>query len=172
MSVNNVVFKSNYSQFLQDPSYVPFEMSTDEVLRYRSPHGRQSLSVKLHLNTNNINIEANDGFIYITTKRLVFVTNSKGDVDSFLIDLNLAGPVLKLTHAVKCPWFGSNYWEFIFFSDAGVGIATDGLPKNEYFKGAICFNEGGIYEFAEHLDRCLTDATSNAHIDDQLPQYS
>lgn len=173
MSVNNLVFKPNYAGSLGQPLYVPFELSSDgsERICYVSPTGRQSSKVALHqLHQHRIAIDAEDGFVYLTTKRLVYVTATKGDIDSFLIDFMLA-PILRFSHSIKAPWFGPNYWEFMFFSDAGVGIASDGLPKNEYFKGSIHFNEGGLFDFIMPFNRVVTDASSNTEIDEQLPRY-
>lgn len=173
MSVNNLVFKANYAEALGQPLFVPFELSGDgsERVCYSSPTGRQSLKVALYqLPQHRIAIDAEDGFVYLTTKRLVYVTATKGDVDSFLIDIMLA-PILRFSHSIKSPWFGPNYWEFMFFSDAGVGIASDGLPKNEYFKGTIHFNNGGLFDFIAPLNRVITDASSNLEIDEQLPRY-
>lgn len=173
MSVNNLKLKHDYAESLSQPLYIPFELSSDgsERVCYYSSTNRQSLKVALYkLPLHRISIGAEDGFVYLTTKRLVYVTATSGDVDSFLIDLMLAS-ILRFSHSIKSPWFGPNYWEFMFFSDAGVGIASDGLPKNEYFQGTIHFNNGGLFDFVAHFNQVITDASSNTEIDEQLPRY-
>lgn len=182
MSVNNVVLKSNYADLLGKHQEVPFELASDgfEVLTFSSPTSRQSLSIVLNSNNNSsstsrndvqIHITANDGYVYLTTKRFVFITASLGDINTFLIDVNLA-PVIQLSHQLKSPWFGANYWEFIFFSPANLEIAANGFPKNQYFKGQLKFNDGGLFGFIEKFNVVLNDAVNNSHIDDQLPLYS
>ncbi|KAL6452461.1 hypothetical protein SBY92_001719 [Candida maltosa Xu316] len=178
MSINGAVLKPNYLDIIaHQPSILPFEISNDglETLKYKSRTSRQSLSIKSHTSTqqqsHQINIAAQDGYLYITTKRLVFITATQGDIQSFVIDWNLA-PVLQLSHKLQAPWFGANYWEFIFYSASQPSIASDGFPKNEYFKGDIKFHDGGLFEFIEIINHVLNDAVNNREIDEALPQYS
>ncbi|KAK6458082.1 uncharacterized protein RJT20DRAFT_28818 [Scheffersomyces xylosifermentans] len=173
MSINNVILKPNYSSLL-GKSELPFEISKDglEVLKYYTPTPRQTLSITSHNSKDSkIHIKASDGYIYVTTKRLVYITASQGDINTFSVDVNLA-PVLQFSHEIKLKWVGANYWEFIFFSPGSLEIASDGFPKDQYFKGQIQFNDGGIFTFLEHFNNVLNDAVNNSHIDEQLPQYS
>ncbi|CAI5756844.1 unnamed protein product [Candida verbasci] len=174
MSINGVILKPNYNQILAlNSNEIPFEISTDglEILKYHSRTSRQNLTITSRDSNLPLKIIANDGYIYLTTKRLVFITASQGDIESFCIDLNLS-PVLQLSHKLQAPWFGANYWEFMFFSAANPSIASDGFPKNHYFKGEIKFNDGGLFEFVENLNQVLNDVISNKDIDDHLPSYS
>lgn len=168
MSINNIILKPNYTQYLSSNT-LPFEISSDglERLVFSSATSRQSLSI----NSDKLHILAKDGHIYLTTKRFIYITASQGDIETFLIDLNLA-PVLQFSHELKSPWFGANYWQFMFFSASEPSIASDGFPKQEYFKGQVMFNEGGIFEFIECMNRALNDVVNNKEVDEELPQYS
>lgn len=170
MSINNVILKDNYTSLLSTNS-IPFEVSLDgtEKLVYKTNSPRQSLSISLKNSTTHINTK--DGHIYLTNKRLVFITASQGDVNTFLIDLSLS-PSLQFSHELKSPWFGPNYWQFMFYSTQNPPIASDGFPKNQYFEGKVQFNDGGLFQFIEVLNQVLNDAVNNSHIDDQLPSYT
>ncbi|CAK9440339.1 uncharacterized protein LODBEIA_P44390 [Lodderomyces beijingensis] len=184
MSVNGAVLKPHYQKHL-GTNNLPFDVSSDglETLQYMSPTPRQSLTIKSN-NSNNTSgtggvggngshtrISASDGYVYLTSKRFIFITATQGDIDSFVIDLTLA-PLLQLTHKLQAPWFGSNYWQFILFSVPEPSIASDGLPKNEYFKGDLHFHDGGVFGFVEVLNRVLNDVVNNKDIDESLPAYS
>lgn len=185
MSISGAVLKPDFLKIIQSQSNeLPFEASSDglEVLKYKSKTSRQSLEITSssssststtdpNPNERKVSILAQDGFIYLTTKRLVFITATQGDIQSFVIDLNLA-PLLQLSHKVQAPWIGSNYWEFMFRSSSQDGIATDGLPKNQYFVGKLRFHDGGLFEFCEILNKTLNDAVNNRDIDDTLPSYN
>lgn len=175
MSINGAVLKPDYSKIITDqPHLLPFEISSDglETLKYKSPTSRQSLLIKLNDGESlNVNISATDGYIYLTSKRLVFITATQGDIQSFVIDLNLS-PILQLSHKIKSPWFGPNYWEFMFYSVLQPSIASDGFPKNQYYKGEIKFNDGGLFQFVEIINNVINDAINNREIDESLPQYS
>lgn len=188
MSISGAVLKPDFLKIIQSQSNeLPFEVSSDglEVLKYKSKTSRQSLKITSsssssssststtdpNPNERKVSILAQDGFIYLTTKRLVFITATQGDIQSFVIDLNLA-PLLQLSHKVQAPWIGSNYWEFMFRSSSQDGIATDGLPKNQYFVGKLRFHDGGLFEFCEILNKTLNDAVNNRDIDDTLPSYN
>ncbi|KHC72135.1 hypothetical protein MGI_01614 [Candida albicans P75016] len=185
MSISGAVLKPDFLKIIQSQSNeLPFEVSSDglEVLKYKSKTSRQSLEITSssssststtdpNPNERKVSILAQDGFIYLTTKRLVFITATQGDIQSFVIDLNLA-PLLQLSHKVQAPWIGSNYWEFMFRSSSQDGIATDGLPKNQYFVGKLRFHDGGLFEFCEILNKTLNDAVNNRDIDDTLPSYN
>ncbi|CAX43469.1 conserved hypothetical protein [Candida dubliniensis CD36] len=184
MSISGAVLKSDFLKIIQtQPNELPFEVSSDglEVLKYRSNTSRQSLEITsitstttttTNPNDRKVSIQAQDGFIYLTTKRLVFITATQGDIQSFVIDLNLA-PLLQLSHKIKAPWIGSNYWEFMFHSSSqNNNIATNGLPKNQYFIGKIKFHDGGLFEFCDILNKTLNDAVNNRDIDDTLPAYN
>ncbi|EGV60499.1 hypothetical protein CANTEDRAFT_99900 [Yamadazyma tenuis ATCC 10573] len=172
MSINNVVLKDNYSKLL-GTSELPFVLASDgsEVIRFSSSSPRQSLSIVSKQSDNSVHINTKDGFIYLTTKRFIYITASQGDVSTFSVDLTLS-PRLQFSHELKSPWFGPNYWEFIFFSTPTPSIASDGFPKNEYFKGQVKFNDGGLFQFVEVFNSILNDAVNNTQIDDQLPSYS
>ncbi|RCK55295.1 hypothetical protein Cantr_03815 [Candida viswanathii] len=174
MSINGAVLKPDYLQIItQQPQTLPFEVSGDglETLKYKTRTARQSLQIKHQNNSNHINITATDGYVYLTSKRLVFITATQGDIQSFVVDLNLA-PILQLSHKIQAPWFGPNYWEFMFYSALQPSIASDGFPKNQYYKGEIKFNDGGLFQFVEAINNVINDAVNNREIDDSLPQYS
>lgn len=170
MSINNVILVENYTNLLGKPNELPFLSEVSETVKFISPTSRQSLSVSLREPVSRrINITANDGYIYLTNQRLIYITAFQGDVSSFLIDLKEA-PTLQFSHALKSPWFGPNYWEFMFYSSSGSVI--DGFPKNEWFRGKLEFKDGGIFTFVEILNLVLNDATNNTEIDEELPQYT
>ncbi|KAI5953986.1 hypothetical protein CANMA_004825 [Candida margitis] len=174
MSINGVVLKHNYSKYFSS-NELPFEVSSDglELLKYKTHTSRQTLSIASN-NSNSqskLKITAQDGYLYLTTKRLVFITAKQGDVESFVLDLTLA-PILQLSHKLKAPWFGVNYWEFMFYSAKEPSIVSDGFPKNEFFKGEIYFQDGGLFDFVEALNTVVNDVVNNREIDDELPAYS
>ncbi|KAK6465043.1 hypothetical protein DFJ63DRAFT_332484 [Scheffersomyces coipomensis] len=173
MSINNVTLKNGYMKELGTSRELPFELLVGggEELKYSTQTGRQSLSINSHDNQDSIiHISAKDGFIYLTTKRLIFITASQGDINSFSIDLRFADK-LQLSHELKSPWFGANFWEFIFFS-SNVNGASDGFPTNKYFKGSLKFNDGGLFTFVEVFNTVLNDNVNNTHIDEELPRYT
>ncbi|KAI5951356.1 hypothetical protein KGF54_004430 [Candida jiufengensis] len=175
MSINGVILKPNYIKLLES-SELPFEISSDgiEHLKYKSKTSRQNLTIV----SNNpqpdqpkLKITAQDGYIYLTTKRLIYITLTQGDIESFVIDLTLAS-VLKLNHKLISPWFGANYWQFLFFSAKQPSFVSDGFPPEQYYKGEIKFLDGGLFEFIEQLNAVLNDVVNNRDIDDHLPAYS
>lgn len=172
MSINNVVLKENYQQLLGTKE-LPFHTNPDglELLRYYTPSTRQSLSITLKDNSPQINIHASDGHIYLTNQRFVYITASQGDINTFLIDIKLSS-VLQFTHEIKSPWFGANYWQFMFFSAPQPAIVSDGFPKNHYFEGKIQFNDGGLFDFIAVFDKIINDSVINRHIDEELPRYT
>lgn len=114
-------------------------------------------------------MRAADGRIYLTNRKLAFITGDKGDFNTFVIEFAHLRSI-QFSHKLKCPWFGPNYWEFIFFSPSEP--ICDGLPKDEYFQGQIVFNDGGLHHFVEVLNAVINDAVNNPQVDDELPQYS
>lgn len=172
MSINNVELVENYTRILGNSQQVPFSLGPSEVIKLSTPTSRQSLSISLRDPVSRrINITANDGYIYLTNLRLIYITAFQGDINTFLIDMKGA-PDLHFSHALKSPWFGPNYWEFMFFNASRPNVVTDGLPKNEWFKGKIAFNDGGIFSFVEIMNQVLNDAGNNAEIDEELPRYT
>lgn len=166
MSINKIALHKNYSV-----RELPFDLLPGEVLQYKTPSSRQSFSVQLHNSTSpiKVKIKASDGHIVVTNKRLVYVTASQGDLDSFVFEFDTVA-ALQFSHALKSPWFGANYWEFLFASPGGP--ICDGFPKDDWFKGQIVFKDGGLFEFVAVIDRALNDAVNNQDIDDELPSYS
>lgn len=177
MSINGAVLKQDYLKIISEQSHeLPFEISSDglETLKYKSRTPRQSLLIRLNTSlssTSNVNISATDGYLYLTSKRLVFITATQGDIQSFVIDLNLS-PILQLSHKIQAPWFGANYWEFMFYSALQPSIASDGFPKNQYYTGEIKFNDGGLFQFVEIINNVINDVINNREIDESLPKYS
>lgn len=171
MSVNNVILIDDYSKVLGKSGEIPFVLSSDglESLKYMTTSARQTLTIQLKSANSLIHINAKDGYLYLTNKRLVYITASQGDINSFLIDLTLA-PRLQLSHELKSPWFGPNYWQFMFFSVATPSIASDGFPKNNWFQGQIYFNDGGLFDFIEIFNQTLHNAVNR--VDEELPAYS
>lgn len=168
MSINNVILKNNYAELLGS-SQLPFEVSPDgEQLRFLSKTTRQNLNIKGK--SGSLNVSCNDGHLYLTSKRLVYITGLQGDIITFLVDLQLA-PALQFSHKLVAPWFGPNYWEFIFFSTKLPAIASDGFPQEQYFTGDIKFNDGGLFEFVDSFNKVLNDVVNNNHIDNELPRY-
>lgn len=166
MSVNKVPLHKT-----KEPRELPFLLFPGEILHYKSSSSRQSFTVQLHRASSNIkvNISATDGHIYVTNLRLVYVTASQGDFESFLLDFAKLGP-LEFSHALKSPWFGANYWEFLFLSPNEP--ICDGFPRNDWFKGQVTFKDGGLFEFVAVLDRVINDAVNNQDIDEELPSYA
>lgn len=150
---------------------LPFYLLPDEVLQYRTATARQSLNVRLHnpLTSIKVNISAGDGHIFVTNKRLVYVTALQGDLDSLTLEFRHIA-ALQFSHALKSPWFGANYWEFLFMSPTEP--ICDGFPKNDWFKGLITFNDGGLFEFVAVMNRVINDVVNNLEIDDELPSYA
>lgn len=176
MSINNVVLNDNYSELLGSVS-LPFLLNPDgmETLLYYSQTPRQSLTVVLKGGNDGesrpINIQASDGYVYLTNKRMVFITASLGDINTFCVDLMLS-PMLQFSHEIKSPWFGANYWQFLFYSCEQPAIASDGFPKSQYYEGKIYFNDGGLFNFIEKFNFAINDAVNNSHIQDELPIYT
>lgn len=170
MSINTVILKDNHIECINNRQ-IPFELSTDgtEVLKYSTLTPRQNLSINLKLGVP-VHIDAADGYIYLTNKRLIYITNSQGDISTFLINLTFAGK-LQFSHELKSPWFGANYWQFMFHSVEDT-IISDGFPKNQWLQGKIQFNDGGLFQFIEMFNTTLNDAVNNSQIDEQLPSYS
>lgn len=172
MSVNNVVLVDNYAKILDNSQEIPFLLEDTEVVKFSTPTSRQSLSISLRDTVSRkINITVNDGYIYLTNQRLIYITAFQGDVNSFLIDMKRVQD-LYFSHALKSPWYGLNYWEFMFFNASRPDVVIDGLPKNEWFKGKMVFKDGGIFTFVEIINQVLNDATNNAEIDEELPRYT
>ena len=163
MSINNVVFTEGAG--------FPFQLAQDEKVLYKSPTTRQPLAIKSKAAFGKTNIQCDDGRVYVTNKRFVYVTDAQGDINAFSIDLNLAG-LLQFSHEIKLPWFGANYWQFLFFSAKEPAIASDGFAKEMWYEGTLQFNNGGLFEFIEVLNKVITDIHQNRDIDDELPRYS
>lgn len=168
MSINRVQLKDNHIQCLET-NCLPFETTTGETVVYGSTSKRQSLSISLKLNSP-LKINSKDGVIYVTNKRLIFITVSSGDINSFQIEFRNC-PILQFSHKMQSPWFGPNYYEFLFLSNDDTNI-SDGFPKNEWFKGEIKFNDGGLFEFVDKVNHSLNDSVNNPQVDDQLPAYT
>ncbi|ODV67795.1 hypothetical protein HYPBUDRAFT_152576 [Hyphopichia burtonii NRRL Y-1933] len=149
-------------------SELPFELGISEKLKYRTSTERQSMSIKLENSTASININAKDGSLYLTNKRLVFITANEGDIDVFALELATA-PALQLSHSVRSPWFGANYWEFLIFTNRET---CDGFPDKCWLRGIIKFNDGGLFDFVQVFNEALNDVMNNADIDEELPLYS
>lgn len=171
MSINTVILKPNFTELLGVG--VPFDLELNETVLYKSRTSRQVLNIKptQAVSKHTVNISAKDGYLYLTNCRFIFITASQGDIDTFLIHLKLT-PYLQFSHELKSPWFGANYWQFLFFSVKQPSIASDGFPKEEYFQGTIQFNDGGLFDFIKMFDNTLNNVINNSEIDDQLPRYS
>lgn len=161
MSVNGVVITGGTP---------PFALLNGESLRYSSPTARQLLLIELKDAAGGVHIAATDGTVFLTSRRFVYVTASQGDISTFLVDLGSAGQ-LHFSHAVKLPWFGANYWEFLFCS-AAPPPACDGFPRDQWFRGSLKFSDGGMFDFVLEFNAVLNDAVNNGHIDEELPRYS
>lgn len=166
MSVNKVILHKTANE-----RELPFLLQNGEILHYKSATSRQTFNVQLHNSTNliKVNISASDGHIFVTNRRFVYVTALQGDLDSFVLEFEKVTD-LQFSHALKSPWFGANYWEFMFMSPSE--LICDGFPKNDWFKGQITFKEGGLFDFVAVINRVLNDAVNNQDIDDELPSYT
>lgn len=172
MSINNVELVDNYTEVLGNSQEIPFLLEQTEAVKFSTPTSRQPLSISLRDPVSRkINITANDGYMYLTNLRLIYITALQGDIDSFLMDMKGAQD-LHFSHALKSPCFGPNYWEFMFLNASRPNVTIDGLPKNEWFKGKIAFNDGGIFTFVEIMNQVLNDAANNTEIDEELPRYT
>lgn len=167
MSVNSVSLKHGAEKTLRDGS-VPFELHQGEQLKYSTKSPRQALHIESQSKNSTVHLDlsAADGLIFVTNRRLVYVTVSKGDINSFLLEFHLAS-LFQFSHRLVSPWFGANYWEFLFHGSSAV---EGGFP-NEWFKGSIQFNDGGLFEFILVMNALLNDAVNNADIDEELPRY-
>lgn len=167
MSANSVNLKHAAEKTLGDGS-VPFELYQGESLKYSTQSPRQALRIESQSknSTLHLNLSADDGHIFVTSRRLVYVTVSKGDINSFLLEFHQAS-LLQFSHRLVSPWFGANYWEFLFHGSSAV---EGGFP-NEWFKGTIKFNDGGLFDFILVINALFNDVVNNADIDEELPRY-
>ncbi|GEQ67138.1 hypothetical protein JCM33374_g801 [Metschnikowia sp. JCM 33374] len=153
------------------PNRLPIELRVGESLHYRSSTARQSFSVSSREPKGpvNVHIAVTSGRVFVTSQRFIYITDSQGDVDSFSFEFS-AGPACHFSHSLKTPWFGPNFWSFLFFCPPD--STCDGFPKNEWFEGKISFKDGGLFDFASVVDRAINDVVNNPHIDEDLPRYS
>lgn len=149
----------------------PFSLIEGEVIRYQTATTRQSLAIWLKDPKKDIkvNIKVGDGSVYVTDKRFIFVTASQGDVSSFVIEFTRLWD-LRFSHTLGSPWFGPNYWLFLFYSP--LDGSCSGFPKGEYFNGKVVFKDGGIFDFVTIVDSVTNNAMRNSHIDEELPRYT
>lgn len=166
MSVNKVPLVKT-----TDPTQLSFLLAPGESLRYRTQTPRQSLAILLQDTASplKVNIKATDGHLYVTNQRLIYTTASQGDLESFVIEFAQL-PALQFSHALKSPWFGANYWQFLFLSPQQP--ICDGFPRGEWFKGDITFKDGGLFDFVNVINDVINDVVNNSHIDEELPRYS
>lgn len=165
MSVNQIELSPRHAR-----QSLPFALLPDERLHFQTQSARQSFSVALKDPSapRRVHIAVDAGHVFVTSLRFVYVAE-RGDVESFSFAW-AAVPAIQFSHALKSPWFGPNYWLFLFYSP---GDSTcDGFPKNEWFSGKITFSEGGLFDFVPVVDRAINDAVNNAGIDEELPRYS
>lgn len=168
MSLNLTALKEDYSLELHNQGFVPFDLYPGEQVKFASRTPRQSLVLKLKVSDPAakpaINISAKDGRIYLTTRRMVYVTSSQGDINDFSVTFSDI-PKLQFSHALKSPWFGPNYWLFLFHAS----LAAAGA---EWVEGSIKFLDGGLFEFVPLFDTFVNNVVVNPEIDDELPRYS
>ena len=168
MSINRVNLKNKYQDLLGSAHALPFDLSSGETVKFFSRTDRQTLVIKLGKQcTRDITITASDGYIYLTNLRFIYITRSKGDIDTFLVDLAVASQ-LQFSHELVSPWFGANYWKFLFYS---AQQSSDGLVPNSWFEGQIKFNDGGVFDFVLIFNTVINDAVNNQQLDEDLPQY-
>lgn len=168
MSINRVNLKNKYQDLLGSGHALPFDLAPGETVKFFSRTDRQTLAIKLGKEcVRDISITAADGFIYLTNLRLLYITRSKGDIDTFLVDLAVASE-LQFSHELVSPWFGANYWKFLFYS---AERTSDGFEPNCWFEGQIKFNDGGVFDFVLIFNTVLNDAVNNRQVDEDLPQY-
>lgn len=161
MSVNTVA---------RHEGLTPFCLQQGEIIRFQSLTTRQPLAITLQdPKSINVHINVNNGSIYVTNRRFLYITDSLGDVSSFVIEFSQA-QALRFSHLLESPWFGPNYWKFRFFSPSS-GICN-GFPKEEWFDGKVIFKDGGVTDFISIVDTVLNDSVNNSHIDEELPRYS
>lgn len=166
--MNNVELRENLEDS-QLRDQVPFPLLEGEILKYLTISSRQNLSIRLIDGDNEVQIAAKDGNIYLTNFRLVYVTESQGDINTFQLDVREA-PLLRFSHKLVSPWFGANYWEFLFHSTKST-TSSDGLPLQRWFKGTIKFLDGGVFDFVKAFDYVFNDIINNPGIDEELPRY-
>ncbi|KAG7195453.1 uncharacterized protein KQ657_003215 [Scheffersomyces spartinae] len=168
MSINRVNLKNKYQDLLGSANALPFDLATGETVKFFSRTDRQNLGIKLtKQSSRDISITASDGYIYLTNLRLIYITRSKGDIDTFLMDLAVASQ-LQFSHELVSPWFGANYWKFLFYSAQGI---SGGFLPNSWYEGNIKFNDGGVFDFVLIFNTVINDAINNQHVDEELPQY-
>lgn len=170
MSLNCLHLKEGYASKIGiDIRYIPFELNNNETIVFVSKTARQSLllNLKSNLESSKISISAKDGYLYLTNHRLVYITLSQGDINDFSIFIQDT-PKLQFSHAIKSPWFGANYWLFLYHS-----AGSDGdIAGAEWVEGSIKFLDGGLFEFVSLFDNVLNDRIVNREIDNELPRYS
>lgn len=173
MSINTVDLKQDYDLPVSVRDGLPFDLLEFETIKYMSKTARQSFELRLTRGEQgrSINIRAKDGCVYLTNKRLVFITASSGDMTSFALYLSVL-PKIQFIHKVVAPWFGANYWEFLFHTNPSIRTAFDGLPMDTYFTGSFVFSDGGTFEFYKVFDELLQDIKNNPDIDEILPRYT
>lgn len=173
MSINSVDLKKDYDLPVNVRGELPFDLMEFETIRYMSKTARQSFELRLTRGEHgrSVNIHAKDGCVYLTNKRIIFITASSGDVTSFSLYLSVL-PKIQFIHKVVAPWFGANYWEILFHTNPSVRTAIDGLPMDTYFTGSFVFRDGGAFEFCKIFDELLHDIKNNTDIDESLPKYT
>lgn len=168
MSLNVVQLKENYGRELQKGNgFIPFDLNPGEQLKYATKSARQTLVLKSSQNSPGLNISAKDGYLFLTSQRLVFVTSSQGDINDFSITIKSL-PNLQFSHSIKSPWFGANYWLFLYHSTGLHGAITGA----EWVEGSIKFLDGGLFEFVNVFDTVVNNEVINHDIDEELPRYS
>ncbi|KAM9930721.1 hypothetical protein OXX59_000316 [Metschnikowia pulcherrima] len=166
MSINRI---SIISPLLEQR--LPFDLRVGEVLTFKSRTGRQTLSINSQdaKGPIKVRISVTSGYVFVTSQRFVYITEAQGDLESFYFDF-ASSDACQFSHALKSPWFGPNYWSFMFFSPSN--SSCDGFPTSEWFQGQISFKDGGLFDFIAAIDGALNDAVNNSHIDEELPRYS
>lgn len=170
MSLNVLQLKENYGRELQkNKGFIPFDLEPGEHIKFATKTARQTLvlTLKSGQKSPGINISAKDGYLYLTNQRLVYVTSSQGDINDFSITIKSL-PNLQFSHSIKSPWFGANYWLFLYHS-AGLNGAIAGA---EWVEGSVKFLDGGLFEFVNLFDTVVNNEVINHDIDEELPRYS
>lgn len=157
MSIDWLSKNPQYSpqSLLSPEDNLPFlPLDVHERVKYIS---KPRISLKLAANSTNELISFNDGRLFLTNSRIIFINDNHNFV--LLLNKNL------LEFGIdNSSWFGSNKYRFVFkpsFENAG-------LNHMYIWSLSVAFNEGGIFEFHE----CFKKVYDEYQNGEQLPAYS
>ncbi|ODV63064.1 uncharacterized protein ASCRUDRAFT_74466 [Ascoidea rubescens DSM 1968] len=159
-----------------DPSNpLPFVLLENESLRFRSP---KRITIKLNPinNKNHETISSNNGTMYLTNKRLIFISETNLRIDkNYHNEINNFNNFVLLFNSIlsfglENSWFGPNKWHCLF----KINNPDGGLNYLYQWKILLIFNDGGMFDFAKAFESTFNDFKNNSLFvqNEQLPVYS